>query len=80
MQEVFIYALAICTVFFLYKFIEMKFLPDDEKKPLKEVIKESLIVYFVSVIGIYIYSQFDIPANSTGGSKTTMAFVDNPSF
>jgi hypothetical protein len=80
MQEVFIYALAICTVFFLYKFLEMKFVPDDEKKPLKDVVKESLVVYFASVVGIYLYSQFDIPSTSTGGSKATMAFVDNPTF
>ena len=80
MQEVFIYALAICTVFFLYKFLEMKFVPEDEKKPLKDVVKESLVVYFTSVIGIYLYSQFDIPSKSTGGSKSTLAFVDNPTF
>ena len=81
MTELFIYALAISTVFFLFKFLEMKFVPDDEKKPLKVVIKESLFVYFASVVGIYLYSQFD--SNSTDvktGGKTTMAFVDNPSF
>ena len=63
MTELFIYALAISTVFFLFKFLEMKFVPDDEKKPLKVVIKESLFVYFASVVGIYLYSQFD--SNST---------------
>ena len=63
MQEVFIYALAICTVFFLYKFLEMKFVPEDEKKPLKDVVKETLVVYFTSVIGIYLYSQFRRKAN-----------------
>ena len=42
MTEVFIYALAISTIFFLFKFIEMKFVADDDKKPLKVVVKESL--------------------------------------
>jgi len=79
MTEVFIYALAISTVFFLFKFLEMKFVPDDEKKPLKVVMKESLLVYFASVLGIYLYSQFDSKDVKPGG-KTTMAFVDNPSF
>ncbi len=78
MQDIFIYSLAICTVFFLYKFLEMKFLPDDEKKPVNVIVKESLVVYIVSVIGIYIYSQFDIP--ELPKSKNTLAFVDNPSF
>lgn len=81
MTEVFVYALAISTVFFLFKFLEMKFVPDDEKKPLKVVMKESLIVYFASVLGIYLYSQFDVTSSDvkTGG-KSTMAFVDSPSF
>jgi hypothetical protein len=75
----FIYALAIATVFFLFKFLEMKFLPDDEKKPLKIVIKETLIVYFASIVGIYMYSQFDSKELKVGG-KNTMAFVDKPAF
>jgi hypothetical protein len=79
MTEVFIYSLAISTVFFLFKFLEMKFVPDDEKKPLKVVIKESLVVYFASVLGIYMYSQFDSKEIKSGG-KSTMAFIDKPSF
>jgi len=80
MNDVFIYSLAICTVFFLFKFMEMKFLSEDEKKPLKVIVKETLTVYVVSVIGIYLYSQFDITNKSNSSVKTTMAFIDNPSF
>jgi hypothetical protein len=79
MTEVFVYALAISTVFFLFKFLEMKFVPDDEKKPLKVLVKETLLVYFASVSGIYLYSQFDSKDVKVGG-KATMAFVDNPAF
>ena len=79
MTEVFVYALAISTVFFLFKFLEMKFVPDDEKKPLKVLVKETLLVYFAAVSGIYLYSQFDSKDVKVGG-KTTMAFVDNPAF
>ena len=80
MTDIFIYALAITTVFFLFKFLEMKMLPDEEKKPLKVIIKESLLVYLAAVSGIYMYAQFDIPSIKEGGTKTTMAFVDNPTF
>ena len=80
MTDIFIYALAISTVFFLFKFLEMKMLPDEDKKPLKVVIKETFVVYFASIVGIYMYAQFDNQEIKTGGSKTTMAFVDNPSF
>lgn len=80
MTDVFIYALAISTVFFLFKFLEMKFTIEEEKKPLKIIIKETLVVYFASLIGIYMYAQFDVTNIKTNNSKTTMAFVDNPSF
>ena len=79
MTDIFIYALAISTTYFLFKFLEMKFVQDDEKKPLKVVMKESLVVYFASVVGIYMYSQFDTNSVKTGG-KNTMAFIDKPSF
>ena len=79
MTEVFIYALAISVVFFLFKFLEMKFTLDEDKKPLKVIIKETLLVYFAAIMGIYLYSQFDSKDIKSGG-KTTMAFVDNPAF
>ena len=79
MTDVFVYSLAISVVFFLFKFLEMKFMSDDEKKPLKVIVKETLAVYFASVSGIYLYSQFDSTPVKTG-SNTTMAFVDNPTF
>ena len=80
MTDVFVYALAISSVFFLFKFLEMKMLPDEDKKPLKVVMKETFVVYIASIVGIYMYAQFDNQQIKTVGSKTTMAFVDNPSF
>jgi hypothetical protein len=79
MTETLIYSLAISTIFFLFKFLEMKFLPDDEKKPLKVIIKETMFVYFSAVMGIFLYSQFEVK-ELKGGNKPTMAFVDNPDF
>tara|TARA_B100001093_G_C26654105_1_gene938835 strand:- start:181 stop:429 length:249 start_codon:yes stop_codon:yes gene_type:complete len=82
MAETFMYSLAIATVFFLFRFLEMKFSSDEDKKPLKFVVKETIVVYLASVLGIYLYAQFDTN-NMIGGKadvKSTMAFVDNPSF
>ena len=81
MAEPFMYSLAIATVF-LFRFLEMKFSTDEDKKPLKFVVKETIVVYLASVLGIYLYAQFDTN-NMIGGKanvKSTMAFVDNPSF
>ena len=83
MAETFMYSLAIATVFFLFRFLEMKFSVDEDKRPLKNVLKETIIVYLSSVVGIYLYSQFDsgkLIGGGTTGTKNTMAFVDNPSF
>ena len=52
------YSLAIATVF-LFRFLEMKFSADEDKKPLKFVVKETIVVYLASVLGIYLYAQFD---------------------
>jgi hypothetical protein len=79
MTEVFIYALAISVVFFLFRFLEMKFTSDEDKKPLKVIVRETLLVYFAGITGIFLYSQFDSKDIKNGG-KSTMAFVDNPSF
>jgi len=79
MKETFIYSLAISVIYFLFKFLEMKFLPEEEKKPLKVIFKETLLVYFAAVLGIVLYSQFDI-TSLTLDNKTPMAFVDNPTF
>lgn len=77
MTDLFIYSLVISVIYFLFKFLEMKFQSDEDKKPLKFVIKDSLLVYFASLLGIYIYSQFDF---KNGTTKNTMAFVTEPSF
>ena len=82
MAEPFMYSLAIATVFFLFRFLEMKFSVDEDKKPLKFVVKETIVVYLASVLGIYLYAQFDTNNIIVGKAdvKSTMAFVDNPSF
>ncbi len=78
MTDIFAYSLAISVVFFLFKFLEMKFQSDDEKKPLKVVIRETMMVYSASFVGIYMYSQFDM--KELKGKPNTMAFIDNPEF
>ena len=78
MTDMFVYSLAISVVFFLFKFLEMKFQSDDEKKPLKVVIRETMMVYSAALVGIYMYSQFDI--KELKGKPNTMAFIDNPEF
>jgi hypothetical protein len=76
------YSFAVTFIFFLFKFLEAKFQKEDERKPLKILIRETLVVFISSMIGIYLYSQFDLShlAGGKGVGKSTMAFIDNPSF
>jgi hypothetical protein len=68
--------LAISIVYLLSKIIEMKFIIK-ETKPLKELFRDTLIVYISSVLGIYGMEQLD---SSISSSKNTSVFIGNPDF
>lgn len=73
-------ALIISIVFLVIKFIEMRFI-DKESKPLKLLIRDTLLVYISVVIGYYILEQLK-PVIQSGGSNVinTPVFTDNPGF
>jgi hypothetical protein len=79
----FIVATAISVVFSLVKFIEMRFI-NKENKPLKFLIRDSLIVYFSVLVGLFILEQLTpILQNSIEGggvSKHPFVFTDKPDF
>ena len=52
----FLVAAFVSVVFFILKFIEMRFLLKDAK-PLKHLIRDSILVYFSVVTGMFIYNQ-----------------------
>jgi hypothetical protein len=79
----------ISLLFFLAKFIEMKYI-NKEVKPLKFMIRDTLIVFVASVSSIFLYGRFQIPIqefmNVVTNTKTTPMeihpeiFTDNPGF
>lgn len=83
MENIFILALIISVLFIILKFIEMRFILKEDK-PIKELLKESLYVYFSSVLGLYVATQFDVVQLSniklTKGGGNVSVFVDNPDF
>jgi hypothetical protein len=81
MDNIFLLAAIIAVSFFLFKFLEMRFILK-EGRPLKILIKESLQVYISAVIGLFIAGQFKVVQNtvsSIGGGNVNV-FVDNPGF
>ena len=76
-MEIFITAAIISFVFLIAKFFEMRFI-EKEAKPLKHLIRDSLIVYFSVVAGHFVINQLNPVLE--GGKKLTPVFTDNPGF
>jgi hypothetical protein len=81
MNNVFVVAGVISVIFFIVKFIEMRFV-DKESKPLKLLIRDSLLVYFSVIAGNFVVEQLHV--QEMGGGSTTVVnpavFTDNPGF
>lgn len=74
--SVFIIGVVIAVIFLLFKFIEMKYILK-EKKPLKTLFRDTVIVYISVVVGYYILNQIssDIVSN-----VSPEVFTGNPGF
>jgi hypothetical protein len=80
MDSIFVVAAVVSIVFFILKFVEMRFV-DKESKPLKVLIRDAILVYFSVVSGHFILNQINpVFKDITGGSKVTQVFTDNPGF
>ena len=87
MPNIFISAGIVSVVFFFIKFIEMRFV-DKESKPLKFLIRDSLLVYFSVISGNFIMDQLSpmMEEGAMGDLGITRiranpaVFTDNPGF
>ena len=77
MENIFTISAIISSAFFIVKFIEMRFI-EKESKPLKNLIKDTLLVYFSVIISNFIINQINPLVNSV--QKITPVFTDNPGF
>jgi|TARA_B110000093_G_C12968801_1_gene411167 hypothetical protein len=71
----------VSVVFLIVKFIEMRFV-DKESKPLKLLIRDSLLVYFSVISGLFIMDQLGTMIEDIGDTptKNAIVFTDNPGF
>lgn len=80
MDNMFIVATVISVVFLISKFIEMRFI-DSESKPLKLLVRDTLLVYFSVIFGYFIMEQIKPVLEIAGETVTTPSvFTDNPEF
>lgn len=80
MDNIFFIASIISIIYFICKFIEMRFI-ERENKPLKLLVRDSLLVYFSVILGDFVISQVSPIINGGDGkSVITPIFTDNPEF
>jgi len=80
MKNIFIISAIISIIFFIIKFIEMRFI-EKESKPLKLLIRDALLVYFSVFVGYFILDQLK-PVIQEGGTnvENPAVFTDSPGF
>lgn len=80
MDNIFLIAAVISVIFLISKFIEMRFI-EKETKPLKILIRDSLLVYFSVVFGDFVIGQINpMIKGGSSSSPVTQVFTDNPGF
>jgi ABC-type phosphate transport system permease subunit len=79
MDNIFLVAGIISVIFFIAKFLEMQYI-EKESKPLKVLIRDTLVVYVSVVFGIFILEQLNPVIKETSSSVSPAAFTDNPPF
>ena len=80
MDNIFLAAAIISVIYFIAKFLEMRYV-DKEPKPLKILVRDSLLVYVSVVAGHFIITQLQPVIHENITQNTTpLAFTDNPPF
>ena len=80
MKNIFIIASLISFFYLIVKFIEMRFIEKDNK-PLKVLIKDTLVVFLCVLLGNFIVEQINPSLLGEEATNTvTQVFTDNPGF
>uniref|UniRef100_A0A6C0IJ53 Uncharacterized protein n=1 Tax=viral metagenome TaxID=1070528 RepID=A0A6C0IJ53_9ZZZZ len=77
MNNMFVQAGIIAVLYLLIKFGEMRFVLK-ENKPIKLLMRDTIIVYISAIMGMYIIDQFMLQGESV--KAVPKAFIDNPTF
>ena len=79
MDNIFLVAGIISIIFFVAKFLEMRYV-EKESKPLKILIRDALVVYVSVVVGMFILEQLTPVIKEKIVPTSPIAFTDNPPF
>lgn len=80
MDNIFLIAAIVSVIFFLAKFLEMRYV-EKESKPLKFLIRDTLLVYISVITGNFIYEQVTpVIADTVKTQSVPIAFTDEAPF
>ena len=77
--NIFVIAAIIAITFLVIKFLEMRYI-EKESKPLKVLIRDTLVVYFSVIISHFVIDQLNPIMMAGASKKVTPIFTDNPAF
>jgi hypothetical protein len=77
-MNVYLLAAVIASIYLFTKIIELNFVEEENKKPIKILVCDSLIVYFSVVAGYFIYNQVIPPLEDV--DIPPEIFTDAPDF
>ena len=88
--KIVIVGIVVSVVYFLLKFMEMRFVDPENQKPVKVLVRDSIMVCISAVLGVFVLNQFEnigsIGGGGGGGSGgggsggAPAVFVDTPGF
>jgi hypothetical protein len=80
MNNIFLLAGIVSVVFFIFKFVEMKYI-EKEPRPLKYMIRDSLFTHLSVVAGGFLVDQLKpVIVESGGAISSPPVFTDTPGF
>ena len=79
MNQYILVSIITSIIFFLIKFIKMRFI-DKESEPLKNIVKESGYVFIASLLGGFLMDQFKFNNILENIKETPSVFTNEPGF
>lgn len=71
----------IAIIYFIIKFLEMRFIETESQKTMKILIRDTIVVCVSSIAGIYVLQQFKILDKADSSVMSSPAvFVGTPEF
>jgi hypothetical protein len=85
--KIVVVGIVVSVVYFLLKFMEMRFVDPENQKPVKVLVRDSIMVCISAVLGVFVLNQFEnisggggIGGSSGDGGGAPAVFVDTPGF